>query len=327
MKVTTIITYAIGFVSAVSSLSFEDTILTPSGKTLPESLKSWVNGCANTNYWCGYEADMQCRRHYSNCRVSTDEEYLEGLYYNLEGLSGKEYCSRLNEACGMAGYYNAPTTPTGSIIPGFLLKYIDCKADEGECRTQQYKDCRAAYKDCSGNPTEEFLMSKGHNLQGLTPKKYCKIHKEVCIMAKDYIPYELPSGIECPVSLRKYLECRVGDKDCRFGQSHSCMVNLADCNTMTKKYLTSRNHILGNFTPQQYCAIHFEVCQIAKNYDTPITYDDVYNLNQYLTCSKDDYRCKDNMNSICYAVYTKCINNYPNKDCEKLNKTCAKIYQ
>eukprot|EP00833_Pecoramyces_ruminatium_P002731 jgi/Orpsp1_1/1176763/evm.model.c7180000058907.1 len=327
MKVTTIITYAIGLVSIVAASDFDDTLLTTSGKAVPKSLKHYLNGCSNTDYSCKYETDMQCRRYYSHCRVSTDKDYLEGLYHELNGLTGKEYCSRHNEVCEMSLNYNIPTTATGDIIPSSLLKYINCK-DDKSCRTKQASECNTHYKDCTTRMTKNYLESKGHNLGNYTAKQYCNVHKAVCQMAKDYVPLKLPSGIDCPVSLMRYLQCTVGDNDCRLGQSHTCMVNFNDCRTnMTEKYLTSRNHILGNFTPKQYCAILEEVCQSVRTYEAPITDEDVYNLDQYLACPKDDYRCKDKMNTICYAVYTKCINNYPNKDCEKLSKTCAKIYQ
>jgi len=324
MKVSTIITYAIGLVSLASG----STVLTPSGKEVPKSLLHYVTGCANSDYWCRYESDMQCRRFYAHCRVSTDEKYLKDLYHELDGLSGKEYCSRLEEVCGMTLVYNSLTTPTGDVIPRFLLQYLNCKPDDRTCRTQQAKDCSVHYRDCAAKKTKEYLQSKGHDLGNYTPAKYCEIHKKVCDMAQNYIPLELSSGIECPVSLMRYLQCTVGDRDCRLGQSHTCMVNFNDCRTsMTKKYLTSRNHVLGEFTPKQYCSVLEEVCSSASSYEPPITDNDVYNLKQYLVCPKDDFRCKERMNSICYAVYTKCINNYPNKDCENLNKTCAKIYQ
>jgi len=332
MKVSTIIALAIGLVSTTSGA-----YITKSGKELPESFNQYFD-CSNSDYWCRYERQLTCFRYHSPCNYENYEEYLADLNRDLGNLTAKEYCDLYSEVCDMTMEYNALTTPSGKVIPRFLLEYLNCEADDTLCKEGQVHTCNINYTHCLNNMSEESLIENGHVLDNYSPKEYCKIHEEVCRMIRNYNPVKLPSGVNVPTSLLKYFQCTAGDKKCQQEQSQTCMTKLKDCSTnMSEKYLTKKKHILGNLTAKQYCNLHEEVCQAIKTNDagaeteveTPKdeNKDDMFNVDQYLTCPKDDYNCKNKMNTLCYENLNQCWNKYPFEKCEALyNNGCSKIY-
>jgi len=332
MKVNTIIALAIGLVSSASG-----TYITKSGKEVPESFHHYFNNCSNSDYWCRYDYQLTCFRYHSACNHEVTKEALEGLGHNLGGLSAKEYCNLYSEVCDMTMEYNALTTPSGEIVPSFLLEYLNCPAGDTFCKEGQVHTCNINYTFCLNDMSEEYLTENGHNLDNLSAEKYCKIHEEVCGMIRDYDPVKLPSGIDVPTSLLKYFQCAADDKKCQQKQTKACKTKYNDCRTkMTEKYLTSKKHILGNLTAKQYCSIHEEVCQSIEtiNSQTPKENEkekeneDIFNVKQYLSCPKDDYDCKNKMNTLCYENLNKCYNNYPYEKCQELySNGCSKIYE
>ncbi|KAG4086575.1 hypothetical protein H8356DRAFT_1733794 [Neocallimastix lanati (nom. inval.)] len=138
-----------------------------------------------------------------------------------------------------------------------------------------------------------------------------------------------PSGIEVPNTLLKYLTCPIGDVICKNGQDSICSENYNICQqsnpNILDELLTKNGHKKGNFTPNEYCKIHLEVCKMIMNYDPPLTKDYIYNLDQYLTCGKDDSICQYGKSNSCREVLKLCWGNYPKDACIKLSDTCKKI--
>ncbi|KAG4101788.1 hypothetical protein H8356DRAFT_1654255 [Neocallimastix lanati (nom. inval.)] len=118
------------------------------------------------------------------------------------------------------------------------------------------------------------------------------------------------NGKTVPDSLAKYFDCLNSDKDCKLGQTRTCMVNFNDCREkMTKSYLTQRGHVLGNLTPKEYCSIHEEVCQMINSYNVVITPSGKTvpnSLLKYLKCGNNDRNCKLNQERTCKYFYEDC---------------------
>ncbi|OUM62786.1 hypothetical protein PIROE2DRAFT_10819 [Piromyces sp. E2] len=82
---------------------------------------------------------------------------------------------------------------------------------------------------------------------------------------------------------------------------------------------------IGDLTPEKFCRIHSEVCNMIEKYDQDLTMDYIYNLDKYLTCDESDAKCIHGKNISCGTVLKLCWGNYPNKACQKLGNVCKKL--
>jgi len=320
MKINTLLSFVVGLASVASGA-----IITSNGKTVPDSLTKYFE-CVNADRDCKLGQTRTCMVNFNDCRTNMTKSYLTERGHVLGNLTPKAYCSIHEEVCQMINSYNAVITPSGKTVPSSLLKYLKCGNNDRNCKLNQERTCNYFYEDCRIEMTTEYLTQRHHNLDGLTPKNYCSIHKEVCNMISTYNDIKVTSGATVPTPLLKYFNCLTNDKICQNEQVRSCTVNYYDCSSnMSKRYLTNHHHILGNLTPKQYCSIHGDVCQFIKSFDPPVTDEEVYNFDRYFTCEKTDYDCKINMLNTCKAVLEKCGNNYPYQTCNQLSINCSKI--
>lgn len=139
-----------------------------------------------------------------------------------------------------------------------------------------------------------------------------------------------PSGDNIPESLLSYLDCPIGDIICKNGKSSTCTAKSNVCQysnpEILDELLSKNGHDVGNLTPDEYCKIHLDVCNMIMTYDPPLTKDYIYNLDQYLSCHKDDTICQYGKTSSCKTVLKLCMGNYPKNACRKLSNTCNMIY-
>ncbi|ORX44328.1 hypothetical protein BCR36DRAFT_373344 [Piromyces finnis] len=139
----------------------------------------------------------------------------------------------------------------------------------------------------------------------------------------------LPSGKEVPKSLLHYFSCQTGNTVCINGNGRSCHYEyISYCESPDIQIeKISKDFDIGNFPPSDFCKLINESCQYINIYVPEISDNDVYDLDQYLSCGYNDSICQYGNYNGCKKVLDKCWGKYPVKDCRNLSETCDNIYK
>jgi len=138
-----------------------------------------------------------------------------------------------------------------------------------------------------------------------------------------------PSGTEIPTSLLTYLDCPIGDENCKNSKRSTCVAHSSLCQHDNEEFLrellSENGYTVENFKPIEFCEVLLEVCDMIMKYDPPLTGDYIYDYERYFTCDVADFRCINNNIMGCYAVVKKCWKNYSIQDCKRLSVVCDGI--
>ncbi|OUM60584.1 carbohydrate-binding module family 18 protein [Piromyces sp. E2] len=111
-------------------------------------------------------------------------------------------------------------------------------------------------------------------------------------------------------TMMEWLECPIGDEECRKESTKKCKES-------AKNYLPSES---------KYCENYRAVCDMVMDYKPSLSYDNLFNLDGYLSCKKTDINCITKKEEICKEVYDICVSDdYPKAICKDIKKTCDKV--
>jgi len=140
-----------------------------------------------------------------------------------------------------------------------------------------------------------------------------------------------PSGYDIPTSLLSYLDCPIGDIICKQNKVKLCkeadaieICKNSDLDAMIDALYDNEIEI-GDLTPEKFCKVQTEVCNMIEDYNPPLTLSYIYDLDKYFTCDDTDAMCIHGKNISCSTVLKSCWGNYPNKACQKLSNACSKL--
>jgi len=138
-----------------------------------------------------------------------------------------------------------------------------------------------------------------------------------------------PSGVEVPASLLTYLDCPIGDVQCKNGKGSTCTARSNSCRygnpAILGELLHNEGYDIGNLTSKEFCDIYLEVCDMIMKYDPPLTDDYIYNYKRYFTCHIEDSKCIYGQTTSCQTVVKKCWDTYPTQACKQLSIVCDSI--
>jgi len=145
------------------------------------------------------------------------------------------------------------------------------------------------------------------------------------------IPVLTPTGEKVPDSLLKYLDCPIGDVLCKSSKTNACQSSesLKICEggnpTILGEILSDKGIEIGDNTPDEFCRIHADVCNMIENYNPPLTKNYIFDTDYYLDCDDSDRQCKYGKYATCRLVFKMCWGNYPRASCRKLLTICDEI--
>ncbi|OUM62783.1 hypothetical protein PIROE2DRAFT_10816 [Piromyces sp. E2] len=139
------------------------------------------------------------------------------------------------------------------------------------------------------------------------------------------------TGSVVPKSLLTYLDCPIGDIICKNEMKNKCLESKAfdickngESGNLEELLADSGIDIEDN-TVTEFCKIQTQVCNMIENYNPPLTKDYIFDVDNYLTCKKNDTKCKSSKTATCRLVVKMCWGNYPKDACRELSETCDKI--
>jgi len=145
------------------------------------------------------------------------------------------------------------------------------------------------------------------------------------------VPVLTPTGLNVPDSLLKYLDCPIGDVVCKSSKRNACIQSGSYdiCKNgnpvILGEILSDKGIEIGNNTPDEFCKIHTQVCDMIENYNPPLTREYIFDTDKYLSCDDSDKQCKYGKYSSCKLVAKMCWGNYPKLQCKKIAKVCDEI--
>ncbi|ORX87060.1 hypothetical protein BCR32DRAFT_264544 [Anaeromyces robustus] len=333
-------------------------ISTPSGNEIPDSLLTYLD-CPIGDVSCKNKKGSSCNAHSNVCRNGNPTilgEILLNSGYNIGDLTPEEYCTIHLEVCDMILTYDPPITDDDVFN---YNKYFSCDKDDNMCIFDKTSSCQTVLKYCPNTYSEEDCNKLSIVCDSIqngeipvlestnTISTTTSIDEQVTttttittatatsidepIVTTQDIPTDVTtsSGTGVPDFFLKYLDCPIGDGLCKNEKISSCEAHSSICKYATSdtlgEMLKNSNIDIGNFTPEEYCKVHLEVCDMISTYDPPLTDDDVYNFDKYLTCNTDDIVCIFSKSSICLAVLKLCPDYYSKEDCDTLSNVCNTI--
>jgi len=305
----------------VSVITASATILTPSGAEIPISLLTYLD-CPIGDVLCKNGKVSTCVVRSNSCRYGNPDilgELLHDEGYDIGNLTPKDFCDIYLEVCDMIMKYDPPLTD--DYIYNYK-RYFTCHIEDSMCIYGQTTSCQAVVKKC----------------WDIYPTQACEQLSIVCDNIKTgVIPIfasstqlKTLSGENIPDSLLTYLECPIGDVICKNGKGSTCTARSNICRGSSPETLAEglANNGYGDIdglSPEKFCKIHLEVCDMIMDYNPPLNGDDIYNLDKYLTCDVDDSICQYGKRSNCKAVLELCWKSYSIEACQALSNTCDKI--
>jgi len=145
------------------------------------------------------------------------------------------------------------------------------------------------------------------------------------------IPVLTPTGEKVPDSLLKYLDCPIGDVVCKSSKTNACLNSepLKICKggnpDILSDLLSDEGIDIEDITPDEFCKIHSDVCNMIENYNPPLTKNYIFDTDYYYECDDSDKQCKYGKYATCRLVFKMCWGNYPRSSCRKLLKICDEI--
>ena len=292
-------------------------ITTPSGKKVPKSLLTYLS-CIIGDDACKKSMKSKCLTRYNYCKYLNPMDLKSQLiHYGFEvgSLTGEEYCSIYNEVCKMIDKFNPPVTAR-NVYDGD--HYLTCDKKDNYCKKSKQESCRQVLIQC----WREYPFEACNNLYDNYCSKIEFDENEQRILT--------PSGKEVPLTLLNYLDCPIGEVNCKNGKIRQCKHFAEPCaNTqplVLEQSLREYEVDIGLYlTPQEYCSIHNEVCDMISSYDPPLTNEYIYNYNRYLSCDESDSICKYDKKESCKKVLSMCGGKYPTQSCVILSNVCKRI--
>ncbi|ORX44326.1 hypothetical protein BCR36DRAFT_586187 [Piromyces finnis] len=222
-------------------------------------------------------------------------------------------------------------------------KYFTCDEDDYMCKFNQNSSCQIVLKNCWSSYSDDDckkLSTVCDSIDSGIIPNFKDIEVNVSNVSQEVTSEDTNNeetvesiktedGYVIPDSLLTYLNCPIGNSICKNSKGSACTSSYSICGsnpeTLSQTFESFRIET-GNLTPEEYCKIHYSVCNMIIDYNPPLTDDYIYDLDRYLTCNDGDSLCQFGQESSCNTVLSLCWGNYSDSDCNKLASTCEKIY-
>ncbi|OUM62790.1 hypothetical protein PIROE2DRAFT_10824 [Piromyces sp. E2] len=195
-------------------------------------------------------------------------------------------------------------TLQGNEIPDSLKFYLNCPIGDFLCKNEKKSQCLLKHNICkesSSDTLSENLIYNGYIIDNILPDLFCHIFQEVCDMILDYNP---PLTNDNIYEYDRYFICNTKDITCIQNQKSSCQTVLTQC---------------WDLYPKIDCEHLSIVCENIENgikplfnslkIKTPLGKDIPHSLVTYLSCPRNDIKCKKKKKILCKKSSSICQKN------------------
>ncbi|OUM59157.1 carbohydrate-binding module family 18 protein [Piromyces sp. E2] len=251
-------------------------------------------------------------------------------------------------------------TPSGKVVPKELMEYLNCPIGNESCKQNKFAECKNEVNRLREEKYKYEIDSKKFN----KIDKEESLYSEICEMVNSYNKplqesdvYDIKDYFACEKEENKrfskedctelsracdkisrnetlrrderihstmtiWLECPIGDEECRKESTKKCKESAKNCKKIYKK----NERYVDIPSESEYCENYRAVCDMVMDYKPALSYDNLFNLDGYLSCKKTDVKCITKKEEICKEVLDICkSDNYPKTFCNDIKTTCDKV--